>query len=41
MPSFYFTELIGLALDLPEASKWWGKHLINPRPLLRSVGLGA
>jgi len=41
MPSFYFTELIGLALDLPEASKWWGKHLINPRPLLRSVGLAA
>jgi heterodisulfide reductase subunit B len=41
MPSFYFTELIGLALDLPEASKWWGKHLISPRPLLRSVGLAA
>lgn len=39
MPAFYFTELVGLALQLPETRKWWPKHLIDPRPVLRSVGL--
>jgi heterodisulfide reductase subunit B len=39
MPAFYFTELLGLAFGLSEAGKWWSKHLIDPRPLLRSVGL--
>ena len=39
VPSFYFTELLGLALGLPEAEGWWGKHLIDPRPLLRSLAL--
>jgi heterodisulfide reductase subunit B len=39
MPVFYFTELIGLALGLPEAAKWWPKHLIDPRPLLSGLGL--
>lgn len=41
LPSFYFTELLGLAFDLPEAGQWWAKHLIDPRPLLQSVGLTA
>jgi len=39
LPSFYFTELMGLAFGLPEAERWWTKHLIDPRPLLRSLGL--
>lgn len=39
MPAFFITELVGLALGIPEAGKWWGKHLIDPRPVLRSVGL--
>jgi heterodisulfide reductase subunit B len=39
MPAFYFTELLGLALGLPEARKWWGKHLIDPRPVLRAARL--
>jgi heterodisulfide reductase subunit B len=39
MPAFYFTELLGLAFGLPDARKWWGKHLIDPRPVLRSAGL--
>ena len=39
LPIFYFTELIGLALGIPEAAKWWKKHLIDPRPLLSSLGL--
>jgi heterodisulfide reductase subunit B len=39
MPVFFITEAVGLALGIPEADKWWSKHLIDPRPLLRSVGL--
>ncbi len=39
MPAFYFTELIGLALGIPEADKWWRKHLIDPLPVLRQAGL--
>jgi heterodisulfide reductase subunit B len=39
MPTFYFTELLGLAFALPETQRWWSKHLIDPRPLLRSAGL--
>jgi heterodisulfide reductase subunit B len=41
LPAFYFTELLGLAFDLPEAGRWWPKHLIDPRPLLRSHSLVA
>lgn len=37
MPIFYFTELIGLALGIED--NWWGKHLIDPRPLLRTLDL--
>ncbi len=39
LPSFYFTELMGMAFGLADTNKWWGKHLIDPRPLLRSLGL--
>lgn len=39
LPAFYFTELLGLAFDLPEAQKWWSKHLIDPRPILQTAGL--
>jgi heterodisulfide reductase subunit B len=39
MPAFYFTELVGLAFGLPEAKHWWPKHLIDPRPVLRTAGL--
>jgi heterodisulfide reductase subunit B2 len=39
MPTFYITELLGFAFGLEEAEKWWGKHLIDPRPLLRQVGM--
>jgi heterodisulfide reductase subunit B len=39
MPVFYFTELLGLAFGIPEADRWWKKHLIDPRPLLRTAGL--
>jgi heterodisulfide reductase subunit B len=39
MPILYFTELMGLAMGLEESRKWWGKHLIDPRPLLKSLDL--
>ena len=39
LPVFYFTELIGLALGLPEVPRWLGKHLVDPKPLLRRKGL--
>jgi heterodisulfide reductase subunit B len=39
LPILYFTELIGLALDLPEAAGWLDKHLVDPKPLLRSKEL--
>lgn len=37
IPAFYFTELLGLAFGLPEAEKWLGKHLIDPRPVLETL----
>ncbi|MCL2337127.1 MAG: CoB--CoM heterodisulfide reductase iron-sulfur subunit B family protein [Firmicutes bacterium] len=39
MPVFYFTELIGLALDLPDANRWLKLHLLDPLPLLQSLSL--
>lgn len=41
MPTFFFSELVALALDLPGLSGWLRKHLIDPAPLLRSLGLVA
>ncbi|MDP2871845.1 MAG: CoB--CoM heterodisulfide reductase iron-sulfur subunit B family protein [Bacillota bacterium] len=41
LPSFYFSELVALALDLPGLGGWLRKHLIDPAPLLRSLGLVA
>jgi heterodisulfide reductase subunit B len=39
LPVFYFTELMGLAFGLPNLDKIWGKHTVDPRPLLRAQGL--
>jgi heterodisulfide reductase subunit B len=39
LPVFYFTELIGLALKHPETEGWLARHLVDPRPLLRTKGL--
>lgn len=36
MPVFYFTEIMGLALDL-DARPWLRKHLVDPRPVLRDL----
>lgn len=39
MPIFYISELMGLAFGLQESRSWWPKHLIDPRPVLRTAGL--
>lgn len=39
IPIFYFTELMGLAFGVPALEKCWGKHAVDPRPLLRARGL--
>jgi heterodisulfide reductase subunit B len=39
MPIFYISELMGLAFGLEESRSWWPKHLVDPRPLLRTAGL--
>jgi heterodisulfide reductase subunit B len=39
LPVFYFTELMGVAMDLPGTNKWWAKHVVDPRPLLKSLDL--
>jgi heterodisulfide reductase subunit B len=38
VPIFYFTELMALAYDLP-MKKVLGKHLVDPRPLLKRLGI--
>ncbi len=39
MPVFYATELVALALGDARASRWWKKHFVDPRPLLKRRGL--
>ncbi len=39
MPIFYFTELMGVALGLPDTKSWWSKHLVAPAPVLKAAGL--
>lgn len=39
MPIFYFTELMGLAFGLDQTRSWWNKHLIDPKPVLSSLGI--
>jgi heterodisulfide reductase subunit B len=39
MPIFYFTELLGLAMGLPDTATWFKKHIISPSELLKTLGL--
>lgn len=39
MPVLYFTQLMALALGLPEKAAALKKNLVDPRPLLQSKGL--
>jgi heterodisulfide reductase subunit B len=40
LPTFYFTELMGVALDLPKRNQWWGMHIVNPKPTLKILRRG-
>jgi len=35
IPIMYFTELMGIAMDLPGRIKWWGKHIVSPKRMLK------
>ncbi|HJX31144.1 MAG TPA: CoB--CoM heterodisulfide reductase iron-sulfur subunit B family protein [Thermodesulfobacteriota bacterium] len=39
LPIFYFTELLGLAFGLKGTQKWFRRHLVDPRPLLKTKKL--
>jgi len=39
MPVYYFSELIGLAIGLPEVKKWLSRHITDPLPLLAELDL--
>ena len=39
LPAFYFSELLGIAMDLPGRNKWWNKHFVDPKPLLSKRGM--
>jgi len=39
MPLFYLTEILGMAWGLTESDTWLAKHLVDPRPMLRDMGL--
>ena len=39
IPIFYFTELMGIAMDLDGREEWWDKHIVKVRPLLKSRNL--
>lgn len=39
LPVYYFTELIGLALESKDVTKWLSRHITDPLPLLRELNL--
>lgn len=41
LPSFYFTEMVGLALGLTGAKEWLGRHINNPSGLIERTVLSA
>ena len=41
LPVVYITELLAVAMGLPEARAWWRKHLVDPAPLLKAKGWAA
>jgi heterodisulfide reductase subunit B len=39
MPILFFTQLMALALDLPEKEAMLNKNMVDPRPLFREKGI--
>jgi heterodisulfide reductase subunit B len=38
LPVFYITELMALALGVGTPARWWHRHMVDPRPLLKQKG---
>ncbi len=41
MPVLYITEVVAIALGIPETRYWWRKHIVDPAPLLKTKNLAA
>ena len=39
LPVFYFTELMGIAMDVAGREEWWEKHMVKPELTLERVNL--
>jgi heterodisulfide reductase subunit B len=39
VPIFHFSEVLSLAFRAGDSRSWFARHLIDPRPLLKSKGL--
>lgn len=39
IPTLHFSELLSLALGKSDPERWFPKHLVDPRPLLKKKGL--
>jgi heterodisulfide reductase subunit B len=39
LPIYYFSELMGLAMDVKGVRKWLSRHITDPLSLLRELGL--
>jgi len=39
LPIFHFSEILALALGARDYQRWFARHLVNPRPVLKSRGL--
>jgi len=39
IPTLHFSELLSLALGEEDQKKWFPRHIVDPRPLLKKKGL--
>jgi len=39
LPVFHFSEILALALGARDCHRWFARHLVNPRRVLKSRGL--
>lgn len=41
LPVFFITELVGLAMGLPDNQQWLKKHIVDPLPLIKGLNLSS
>ena len=39
LPVFYFTELMGIAMDVADRDQWWSRHAVKPEATLEALNL--